>query len=245
MRWQCRRHWRHECGNKPYKSWRMGGRPRCELPHIPVRLAVARSLHSSVLRSGSYAVGAYILPLHVMLTFVRTFPIPWLGGAWTPRSRVCKYTCHHMRHEYSCFIGPVVNIDLGMTNSCVSVMEGKTSRTIKNSEDARTTPSVVAFTKHGECLFLLSDRLSSTHWTLCSHSTGRSVISSTTRRWSLRMTWSTSKETFILICEIMFTSVALEGHSKLSPRLTGSLRVGRIQQQAATIRESLALICFL
>lgn len=48
--------------------------------------------------------------------------------------------------------GPVVGIDLGTTNSCVSVMEGKTSRVIENSEGARTTPSVVAFTKHGERL---------------------------------------------------------------------------------------------
>ncbi|CCL99250.1 uncharacterized protein FIBRA_01265 [Fibroporia radiculosa] len=48
--------------------------------------------------------------------------------------------------------GPVVGIDLGTTNSCVSVMEGQTSRVIENSEGARTTPSVVAFTKHGERL---------------------------------------------------------------------------------------------
>jgi molecular chaperone DnaK len=48
--------------------------------------------------------------------------------------------------------GPVVGIDLGTTNSCVSVMEGKTSRVIENAEGARTTPSVVAFTKHGERL---------------------------------------------------------------------------------------------
>jgi hypothetical protein len=47
---------------------------------------------------------------------------------------------------------PVVGIDLGTTNSCVSVMEGKTSRIIENSEGARTTPSVIAFTKHGERL---------------------------------------------------------------------------------------------
>ena len=49
-------------------------------------------------------------------------------------------------------VDPVVGIDLGTTNSCVSVMEGKTSRVIENSEGARTTPSVVASTKHGECL---------------------------------------------------------------------------------------------
>ncbi|KDQ57146.1 hypothetical protein JAAARDRAFT_194320 [Jaapia argillacea MUCL 33604] len=48
--------------------------------------------------------------------------------------------------------GPVIGIDLGTTNSCVSVMEGKTSRVIENAEGARTTLSVVAFTKHGERL---------------------------------------------------------------------------------------------
>ena len=61
-------------------------------------------------------------------------------------------SCYHMCPEYSHFLGLVVSIDLGTTSSCVSVMEGKTSRVIENSEGARTTPSVVAFTKHGEHL---------------------------------------------------------------------------------------------
>jgi molecular chaperone DnaK len=48
--------------------------------------------------------------------------------------------------------GPVIGIDLGTTNSCVSVMDGKTPRVLENAEGGRTTPSVVAFTKDGERL---------------------------------------------------------------------------------------------
>ena len=46
----------------------------------------------------------------------------------------------------------IIGIDLGTTNSCVSVMEGNTTRVIENSEGARTTPSVVAYQEDGEVL---------------------------------------------------------------------------------------------
>ncbi len=46
----------------------------------------------------------------------------------------------------------IIGIDLGTTNSCVAIMDGKEPRVIENTEGARTTPSMIAFTKDGERL---------------------------------------------------------------------------------------------
>jgi molecular chaperone DnaK len=49
-------------------------------------------------------------------------------------------------------MGKIIGIDLGTTNSCVAVLEGGKPKVLENSEGARTTPSIVAYTKDGEIL---------------------------------------------------------------------------------------------
>jgi Molecular chaperone len=49
-------------------------------------------------------------------------------------------------------MGKIIGIDLGTTNSCVAIMEGGEAKVLVNEEGARTTPSVVAYTKDGDRL---------------------------------------------------------------------------------------------
>ncbi|KDN41675.1 heat shock protein 70 [Tilletiaria anomala UBC 951] len=69
-----------------------------------------------------------------------------------PMANAARLAPLSARWNSSKVTGPVIGIDLGTTNSCVSIMEGQQARVIENSEGGRTTPSVVAFTKEGERL---------------------------------------------------------------------------------------------
>ncbi|KAF6001270.1 heat shock [Cyanidiococcus yangmingshanensis] len=69
-----------------------------------------------------------------------------------PRPRLPSSLAQVRKRSSGAVQGDVVGIDLGTTNSCVSIMEGKLPRVIENAEGQRTTPSVVAFTSSGERL---------------------------------------------------------------------------------------------
>src|SRR5687768_11456261 len=59
---------------------------------------------------------------------------------------------HHQSPTHPNIMSKILGIDLGTTNSCMSVMDGGEAVVLENSEGARTTPSIVAFTKSGERL---------------------------------------------------------------------------------------------
>src|SRR5690554_3235460 len=66
---------------------------------------------------------------------------PRYGALERPSERFCRTKRKHM--------SKVIGIDLGTTNSCVAVMDGKNARVIENAEGTRTTPSMVGFTDDG------------------------------------------------------------------------------------------------
>lgn len=98
----------------------------------------SRLLRRSALASTSSSVAA---------SSARALPVSFLNSSFSLGRRF-----------KSSDVGDVIGIDLGTTNSCVAIMEGRTARVIENSEGARTTPSVVAFTSNGERLVGMAAR---------------------------------------------------------------------------------------
>ena len=69
-----------------------------------------------------------------------------------PRARPVSRLFNATAARFDAPKGDVIGIDLGTTNSCVAVLEGKDARVIENAEGDRTTPSIVAYTDDGEVL---------------------------------------------------------------------------------------------
>ena len=126
--------------------------------------------------------------------------------------------------------GVVIGIDLGTTNSCVAVMEGKTPKVIENAEGARTTPSVVAFTADGERLVgMPAKRQAVTNAANTFYATKRLIG----RRWDDAEVQKDMKVVSYKIVKASNGDAWIEGHGKLySPSQIGAFILTKMKETA-------------